>query len=137
MNEEISTNDEFEYTPGKCNIGLREIRRRKLTGGIGLFLTIITIFSFYHQHSSRIARFGTFLPALIMSIGYLQARKKFCFAFGLSGLFNFGSSGQSHRVISEVDRKIDRRAALRLILEALALAAVVTAIVFLLPASNK
>ena len=130
-------NDEFEYIPGKCNIGLREIRRRQLIGGIGLFLTITTIFSFYHQHSSRMARFGTFLPALIMSFGYLQARKKFCLAFGLSGLFNFGNLGQSRRVISEVDRETDHRAAVRLILEAIALAAVVTAIVFLLPASIK
>ena len=137
MNEDISINDEIKYVPGQCNIGTREIRRRQLIGGIGLFLTITTVFGFYHQHSSRIARLGTFLPALIMSIGYLQARMKFCLAFGFSGLFNFGNLGQSNRVTSEADRETDHRAAVKLILQALGLAVLVTALVFLLPASSK
>ncbi len=128
---------EIEYTPGKCNIGIREIRRRQLVGGIGLFLTLSTIFGFYHQHTSRIDRLTTFLPAVVMSIGYLQARKRFCLAFGLSGLFNFGTLGKTTRVISEEDRKTDRDAAIRLLLQAIALAAAVTAFVLLLPIPSK
>ncbi len=128
--------DEVEYIPGVCNIGVREIRRRQLVGGIGLFLTISTIFGFYHQHASQLARLGTFLPALVMSIGYLQARKKFCLAFGLSGLFNFGTLGNTKRVIAESDRKIDRDAAIKLLFQAALLAALVTAFVFLLPSSK-
>ncbi len=127
----------IEYSPGKCNIGLREVRRRQLVGGIGLFLTISTVLGFYHQHSSRIDRLTTFLPAVVMSIGYLQARKRFCLAFGLSGLFNFGTLGNTTRVISEEDRKIDRDAAIRLLLEAMTLAAVVTVFVLLLPIPSK
>jgi len=130
------SSDEFEYIPGVCNIGVREIRRRQLVGGIGLFLTITTVFGFYHQHSSQIARLGTFLPALVMSIGYLQERKKFCLGFGISGLFNFGSLGNAKRVISEADRKIDREAAIRLFFQAALIAAAVTAFVFLLPSSK-
>lgn len=126
-----------EYIPGSCNIGVREIRRRQLVGGIGLFLTISTVLGFYHQHASHLARFGVFLPALVMSIGYLQARKKFCLSFGFSGLFNFGTLGNTKRVISEFDRKLDRAAAIRLFLQAAVLAAIVTALVFLLPIPNK
>ncbi len=133
----MPSDDSFDYISGSCNIGVREIRRRQLVGGIGLFLTISTVFGFYHQHASRMARFGTFLPALVMSIGYLQARKKFCLAFGFSGLFNFGKLGDTHRVVSEEDRKIDRQAAIRLFGEAALLAAAVTAVVFLLPSSLK
>lgn len=133
----MPSDDSFDYIAGSCNIGVREIRRRQLVGGIGLFLTISTVFGFYHQHASRMARFGTFLPALVMSIGYLQARKKFCLAFGFSGLFNFGKLGDTHRVVSEEDRKIDRQAAIRLFGEAAFLAAAVTAVVFLLPSSLK
>jgi hypothetical protein len=132
-----SADGSFEYVAGSCNIGVREIRRRQLVGGIGLFLTISTVLGFYHQHSSREARFGTFLPALVMSIGYLQGRKKFCLAFGFSGLFNFGKLGSTHRVISEEDRRIDRQAAIRLFGEAVLLAAAVTEVVFLLPSSHK
>lgn len=137
-NSEVGPSDsELEYVAGSCNIGVREIRRRQLVGGIGFFLTLSTVFGYYHQHSSHLARFGTFLPALVMSIGYLQARKKFCLAFGFSGLFNFGTLGGTRRVISEEDRKIDRQAAIRLLLQAAGLAAAVTAIVILLPIPQK
>ena len=137
---ENSTPDSSEvdyYIPGTCNIGLREIRRRQLVGGIGLFLTISTILGFYHQHASHLARFGTFLPAVVMFMGYLQARKKFCLAFGLAGLFNFGKLGGTTRVISDGDRKIDREAAIKLMAQAVLLAAALTAVVFLLPIPHK
>lgn len=138
VGHEITPSDgEVEYIPGVCNIGIREIRRRQLVGGIGLFLTLSTVFGFYHQHSSRLARFGVFLPALIMTISYLQSRKRFCLAFGLSGLFNFGTLGGTKRVISEEDRQIDRSAAIRMLGQAIGLAAVVTALVFLLPIPQK
>jgi len=139
MNSDNSSHFEeaVKYIPGTCNIGVREIRRRQLVGGIGLFLTISTILGFYHQHASHLARFGTFLPAVVMFMGYLQARKKFCLAFGLSGLFNFGKLGGTTRVISEADRKIDRQAAIKLMTEAVLLAAALTAVVFLLPIPSK
>ena len=129
--------DELEYVAGSCNIGPREIQRRQLVGSIGLFLTLSTIFGFYHEHASRLARFGTFLPAMIMSIGYLQARKKFCLAFGFSGLFNFGALGSAQSVISDEDRKIDRKAAITLFIQAVGISVIVPALVFLLPASHK
>ena len=136
-NNVVPEGSDDEYIAGSCNIGIREVRRRQLVGGIGLFLTLSTVFGFYRQHTSHLARLSTFLPALVMSIGYLQARKKFCLAFGLSGLFNFGKLGSTKRVISEEDRKIDRQAAIRLLFQAAALAAAVTALVFLLPIGTK
>ncbi len=137
QNNSSSSDEGFEYIPGVCNIGVREIRRRQLVGGIGLFLTISTILGLYRQHGTYLARLGVFLPAVVMSMGYLQGRKKFCLAFGLSGLFNFGKLGSPKRVISEVDRKIDREAAIKLMLQAVGLAALVTAFVFLLPIPTK
>jgi hypothetical protein len=70
-------------------------------------------------------------------MGYLQGRKKFCLAFGLSGLFNFGKLGSPSRVISEFDRKIDREAAIKLMVQAVGLALVVTALVWFLPIPTK
>jgi len=136
-NEGAPIAEEIEYIPGSCNIGAREIRRRQLVAGVGLFLTLSTVYGFLSQHSSRVTRFSTFLPALVMSIGYLQARKKFCLAFGFSGLFNFGKLGSTQRVISPADRKIDRQAALRLLLQAIAIAAAVTAFALSLPLGHK
>ena len=137
LSNESEVNESDLYIAGSCNIGPREIRRRQLVGGIGLFLTLSTIIGLYQHHTSHLARFGVFLPAVVMSMGYLQARKKFCLAFGLSGLFNFGKLGAPHRVISELDRKIDREAAIKLMVQAVLLAAAVTAVVFALPIPTK
>jgi hypothetical protein len=136
LNSDSMDESDF-YVAGSCNIGPQEIRRRQLVGGIGVFLTVTTILGFYQHHTSHLARLGVFLPAVVMSMGYLQARKKFCLAFGLSGLFNFGKLGAPHRVISEIDRKIDREAAIKLMVQAVTLAAAVTAVVFLLPIPTK
>ena len=113
-----------EYIPGICNIGTREIRRRQLVAAVGLFLTLSTVYGFLHQHSSRATRFSTFLPAMVMSIGF-------------TGLFNFGKLGTTRRVISAADRKIDRQAAVRLVLQAAALAAAITAFALSLPLGHK
>lgn len=131
------SNETPEYIPGICNIGVREIRRRQLVGGIGLFLTISTILGFYRQHVSHLAHLSVFLPAVVMSMGYLQGRKKFCLAFGLSGLFNFGKLGSPSKVISEFDRRIDRDAAIKLMVQAVGLAVIVTALIWFLPIPTK
>jgi hypothetical protein len=128
---------DLEYVAGSCNIGKGEIRRRQFVAVAGLFLTVSSIYGFYSQHAPRISRLGTFLPALIFAIGYLQSRKRFCLAFGFSGIFNFGTLGKTKRVISPEDRALDRKTAIKLLLQSITVAAVITGIVFVLPLSPK
>jgi len=80
-----------------------------------------------------LSRISVFLPAILFSIGYLQSRKKFCLAFGLAGIFNFGSLGQVSKVISPADKALDRKTALNLMIQSLGLAALITVIVLVLP----
>ena len=108
-----------------------------MVGTLGLVLTIIVIASLFLFHATRVARLSVFIPAIVMSIGYLQARKRFCLAFGFSGLFNFGKIGGASKVESDFNRKIDRAAALRLLGQGLAIAVLITAIVTALPSSHK
>jgi hypothetical protein len=123
----------MEYIAGSCNIGKGEIRRRQFVALIGLFLIISTTIGLVSSDSAKSARFGLFVPALIFSIGFIQSRRKFCLAFGLLGTFNFGSLGKLSKVASPEDRRADRKTAISILVQALALALTITLIIYLLP----
>ena len=122
-----------EYIPGTCNIGKGEIRRRQLVAIFGLFLTIFSAATIIATDQSKNSRLSIFLSALIFSIGFVQSRKKFCLAYGLAGTFNFGKLGQISKVQANEDRKSDRKTAVSILLQSVALAAFITAVFFVSP----
>jgi hypothetical protein len=122
-----------EYIPGTCNIGNGEIRRRQAVAIFGLFLTTFSAVTILATDQSRNSRLSIFVPALIFAIGFVQSRKKFCLAYGLAGTFNFGKLGQISKVQSTEDRKADRKTAVLILFQSVALAALITAAFFALP----
>ena len=120
---------------GACNIGPQEIRRRKAVAYLGLFLTLLALIGFIKTGASASARIGIFFPALVFSIGFIQARKKFCLAYGFLGTFNLGKLGDISKVSSKEDKAADRATALGILLQSIGLAAVITLVVALLPIS--
>ncbi len=70
---------------------------------------------------------------MVFSFGWIQAKKKFCLAFGLAGTFNFGKLGNLDRVEMDVFRKQDRDTVIKMALQAIALALVITALELMLP----
>ena len=122
-----------DYIPGACNIGKGEIRRRQIVALVGLALSISSLITLISTNAPRGARLGIFVPLAVASIGWVQSRKKFCLAYGFMGTFNFGKLGQLSRVADSASRAADRKTALSILLQAGAYAAVVTAIIYLLP----
>ena len=122
-----------EYVAGSCNIGKGEIRRRQLVALFGIFLTISSVTALLATDQSRSSRISIFVPALVFSVGFVQSRSKFCLAYGLAGTFNFERLGKISRVQSVQDRKADRKTAIVILLKSAALAALITAVFFILP----
>ena len=122
-----------EYVAGSCNIGKGEIRRRQIVALFGVFLTISSAIALLATDQPRSSRISIFLPALVFSIGFVQSRSKFCLAYGLAGTFNFDRLGKISRVASIEDRKADRKTAIVILLKSAALAALITAVFFVLP----
>ena len=122
-----------EYIPGSCNIGTGEIRRRQLVALFGLFLTISSITTLLATDQSKSARLSIFLPAMIFSVGFIQSRSKFCLAYGLAGTFNFDRLGKISKVGSAEDRTADRKTAVLILIKSVALAALITAVFFVIP----
>ena len=121
------------YVAGTCNIGENEIRRRKIVAIIGLVITLISLYAMVKTNAPRISRFGIFFPLMITSVGYVQARSKFCLAFGFTGTFNFGKLGDLSRISDPLSKAADRVTALTILGKSFLLASVATAVVVVLP----
>lgn len=121
------------YIPGSCNLGEGEISRRRMVAALGLFLSVSALVSFISTGASREARIAIFIPLLVMSIGWVQSRKKFCLAYGFAGTFNFGKMGELSRVSYPADRAADRKTALGILGKSALYAAALTLLVVALP----
>ena len=121
------------YVAGVCNLGAGEINRRRMVAVIGLVLSLSALVTFVTTGAPRSVRFGIFIPLLVMSVGWVQSRKKFCLAFGFAGTFNFGKMGQMSRVADPADRAADRRTALIIFAQSALYAVALTLLVVALP----
>ena len=122
-----------EYVPGTCNIGEGEVNRRRIVAAIGFVLSLSALTTFITTYVPQNVRLGIFIPLLVMTIGWVQSRKKFCLAYGLTGTFNFGKLGQISRVADPIARAADRRTALIIFAQSTLYAAALTALVVALP----
>jgi hypothetical protein len=104
-----------------------------MVAAIGFVLSLSAFTAFVTTDASREIRFGIFIPLFVMSIGWVQSRKKFCLAYGLTGTFNFGKMGQISRVADPADRAADRRTALIIFAQSALYAAMLTLLVVALP----
>ncbi|CAN2181109.1 hypothetical protein MCEMRE182_00285 [Candidatus Nanopelagicaceae bacterium] len=121
-----------DYVAGSCNIGPSEIHRRyqvAITGAI-LYIALAVYLIISDQATST--RLVAFAPAMLASVGFIQARNRFCFAYGLMGVFNFDIAGDVKKIKDPAALKADRANALKIIIKSLLLASVMTALVVIL-----
>lgn len=118
-----------EYSSGSCNIGGAEVRRRKVSGVIGGVFAIIFYVACISLDAPKGIRALVFIPLVITWTGWLQSRNKFCMAFGLMGVFNFGRLGDASHVADAEARAMDRNRAMVLLAQAVALS-LASALVF-------
>jgi hypothetical protein len=122
-----------EYIPGSCNIGKGEIRRRQVVALAGAVISATSLVGLISTDAARSARFSLFIPLMVFAIGFIQSRKKFCLAYGFMGTFNFGKLGQISRVSDPIAKTADRKTALTILAQSLALALGLTLATFVLP----
>ena len=111
-----------------CNIGGAEVARRKKVAQVGAFLFIIYSVAVFVKGLSLGATAGAFLPAMLFAVGFVQSRKKFCFAYGLMGSFNFKELGSLSQVTDKQALAADRKTALLIILQSAGVALALTLI---------
>lgn len=103
-----------EYIAGVCNIGKAETRQRLIVSFVGLGAALALAAWLVANDASTAARWFVLLPFMVWAIGLVQARNRFCVAYGLAGTFNFGRLGSTTQVIDPEFRKADQRMVLKL-----------------------
>ncbi len=126
-----------EYVAGSCNIGGAEISQRRRIGYIGLavigFGFIIYIFSVFSLNISPLLGVLFIFPGTIAAIGFIQARQKFCAAYGFSSVANVSVQlGRTMKIEDEAERKKDRNKAIIISIQSILIGVVVTVIITIL-----
>ena len=121
-----------EYISGACNIGPAEIKRRKQGAYLGGALYLIVSISLIASDASKSARLWVFLPAALFAVGYIQSKRKFCVAYGFLGIFNFEKLGKTTKIKVNQELKADRKYAIKLSVQALLLAILLTLLTILI-----
>jgi hypothetical protein len=122
------------YVPGVCNINYEEIAYRRKAGYMGLVIFGITLAVLVGLGLSWWLRLVLFIPAFLSAIGFLQAKKKFCVSYGATGMQNATDGSTTAKKVTDTTAvKKDKRRARQLNMQAAVIAAVVTAVVMLLP----
>lgn len=117
------------YRAGTCNIGRAEIDRRRRSGIAGLLTAATLAVLMLVAGTDPVLRWIVAVPLYVGLLGLVQARLRFCVAFGLAGFRNFGPLGERERVGEAVAVGRDRRRAV-LVTGAVALAALAIAALF-------
>lgn len=103
------------YTPGVCNINESEVKYRMkafyLGAGIGIPLLLLLVII----NASPTLGLLMFVPGWIASIGYLQAKYKFCVGYASSGVYNSGDEyAETQKIVDESKRRLDKNRAAKI-----------------------
>ena len=122
-----------EYRPGACNIGPREIAKRRAFGIAGIVSSVVLGIVLVAIDAPQIARAIVCIPLWGALISLEQARRKFCAAFAYAGIRSVNGSDATESVANAADLAVDRAAARRMVAYCGAIAAAFTAIFVVLP----
>ncbi|ALJ21367.1 hypothetical protein [Microbacterium sp. No. 7] len=121
------------YQPGVCNIGPAEIRRRRVSGWLGLGVALVFLVLAFAFGWAAPWRLLVALPVFLSAQGFLQAAFHFCVGFASRGLYNFGALGSVESVQDAEFRRKDQRKALQITGLALGIAVVAALAAFAVP----
>jgi len=121
------------YRAGACNIGPAEIRRRRNAGIAAAVATVVLAIVLLAIGAPPWARLLVFFPAAGAAVGFLQARFRFCVAFAMQGVRDFGPLGSREKVADAADHRADLVAAAKLVALSCAIGGVIAIGFALLP----
>jgi hypothetical protein len=121
------------YIPGVCNIGKKEIERRKKGTIFSVVLCILCIALIQWYEPDRAWKLLLFIPAASLGVSLQQWYFKFCVAFGIKGVFNFGGIGKTFTIEQKEYFRKDRIKAWQMIISGVVFGVVVALIFYYLP----
>ena len=122
-----------DYRPGVCNIGPREIAKRRAFGVAGIISAVVFGFALVAVDAPPLARVLVIVPLWGALISLEQARRKFCAGFAYAGIRSVNGSDATESVADPADLAVDRAAARRLVAYCGVIALAIVAVFVVLP----
>jgi len=122
-----------EYRPGACNIGPREIARRRAIGVAGIVSAVVVAAVLVAVDAPPLARAIVVFPLWGAIISFEQARRRFCAGFAFAGIRSVSGSDATESVADPVDLAADRATARLMVAYSGAVAVALTALFVVLP----
>ena len=122
-----------DYSPGVCNIGPREIAKRRAFGIAGIVSSVVLAVVLVAIDAPQLARVIVLIPLWGAIVSLEQARRKFCAGFAYAGIRSVNGSDATESVANAADLAIDRGAARRMVAYCGAIALAITAVFVVLP----
>jgi hypothetical protein len=120
------------YSPGVCNIGKNEIRKRYVIGLVGLLVTAILVYVIVLFSLPTWSLLVCLVPLFLGAEGFYQGYFRFCAGFASRSIFDFsGSSTEKGNVTDKDAHALDMRKAMRINLCSIVTAVIVTVIIYL------
>lgn len=129
----VDSADAGGYRPGACNIGPDEIARRRRSAIAITALTLVVALAMVATGVPSVVRLLIAPFVAGAAVAWLQVVRRFCVAFGATGVRNFGPLGAQVRVDDDDARLADRRRAATMIAQAAAAGVAIALVFALLP----
>lgn len=120
------------YVPGQCNLGSRDISKRRRVGYIGFSLSIVFILLSKLLALPHAFAWLLFFPLAYGFTGYFQARQHFCVVYGVMGVARSSDEETFTRIKDRNSRIRDLRMVSILIFKSTLAAGLLTALYILL-----
>ena len=121
------------YRPGACNIGPREIAKRRAYGIAAVISAVVLGIVLVAIDAPPLARAIVIFPLWGGIIGLEQARRKFCAGFAYAGIRSVAGSDATESVGDREDLRRDRATARTMVAYSGAIATAIAAVFVLLP----
>ena len=108
-------NSNEEYQPETCNIGEKEVEQRMNFALKTIVYCVLFILTVQILGVPMFWRFLLIFPATGLGVSFQQWYFKFCVAFGIKGIFNFGEIGRVTKIENKEHKRKDRIKAWRMI----------------------
>jgi hypothetical protein len=122
-----------EYRPGACNIGPREIAKRRAFGIAGVVSAVVLGAVLVAIDAPSLARAIVVFPLWGGIVSLEQARRRFCAGFAFAGIRSVSGSDATEAVADPADLAADRAAARQLVAYCGAIALALTIVFVVLP----
>lgn len=114
------------YIPGVCNINPQEIKKRRLTGHVGL-LVAVTLTTLIFLYDTPFMTSLLFIAIFASAFGYLQAANRFCVAYATQK--NQHADDEVSNVVDQEAQAADAKKAQHITLRAFIIAFLATIVV--------